>query len=93
MHYLKTPPPHITPKTEEERESTEIKWSGKMPVPEVGDRINVRMNGFGPSTVMGYLPLHGWLGLAVRPDVRPDWLIKQDPERHVILVFGAEIED
>jgi hypothetical protein len=59
--------------------------------PAVGARVDVRINGFGPATVLGYFVEHGFLGVKVKPDVRPPWHVRQNPSRDVALVFGAEI--
>lgn len=60
--------------------------------PPIGARVNVRMNGFGLSTVTGYFVEHKFLGLQVKPDVRPKWHQEQQPGRRVICVFGTEIQ-
>ena len=56
-------------------------------------RVNVTMNGFGPSTVEGYFVEYGFLGVHVRPDTRPDWHRQQNPRRHVICAFGLEVKE
>ena len=73
-----------------------VKWSGAGAVPAIGDRIDVKINGMGAGTVIGYFvepePDNGWLGVKVTLDKRPDWHIKQcGPDRPWTLVFGAEI--
>lgn len=72
-------------------ESTETKWSGPPAPPIVGARVFVHMNGFGHSTVVGYYVTHGYLGLIVRPDILPEWFVKNAPDRRVIMVFGNEL--
>jgi hypothetical protein len=59
--------------------------------PTVGARVVVTMNAFGPATVTGYFVEHGFLGVHVRPDKRPQWHREQNPTRDVICVFGTEI--
>jgi hypothetical protein len=71
------------------------RWSGDYPVPAIGDRIDVVMNGFGPGVVVAYFINAGtegrvYLGVEVRPDTRPDWHVRQNPGRPNCLVFGAE---
>lgn len=69
-------------------------WSGAPAFPEppaVGARVIVR-GGFGASTVVGYYVEHGYLGIALRPDERPEWHLRQNPDRDVILMFGKELE-
>jgi hypothetical protein len=48
--------------------------------------------GFGPSTVTGYFIEHGFLGVHVRPDNRPEWHVKQSPRRTTVCLFGIEIQ-
>lgn len=76
---------------------TRVKWSGKQhagkPLPKLGDRVTVTMNGLGAGTVVAYFVEHGFLGVQVRLDQRPDWHIRQNGSHHPhALVFGAEIE-
>jgi hypothetical protein len=59
--------------------------------PAIGTRVYVFMNKFGLGTVTGYFTEHGFLGVHVRPDVRPGWHVKKNPDRDVICVFGSEI--
>lgn len=69
-------------------------WSGAPAFPEppaLGSRVIAR-NGFGPSTVEGYYVEHGYLGLALRPDERPLWHLRQNPDRDVVLLYGKELE-
>ena len=67
-------------------------WGNALPPPTIGTRVNVIMNGFGPGVVESYFIEHGFLGVRVRPDVRPEWHIKQNgPDRNYCLVFGTEI--
>lgn len=72
-----------------------VKWSGAGAVPAIGARVNVKINGMGPGTVIGYFvepePDNGWLGVKVTLDKRPDWHVRQNPDRPFTLVFGAEI--
>lgn len=67
------------------------RWSGTTPPPAIGATVNVRINAFGPSTVLRYFTQHGFLGIVVRPHRYPDWFKKQNPRRKDIHVFGAEI--
>lgn len=62
-------------------------------LPQIGDRVIVTFNGFGPGTVVGFFVESGYVGLEVRVDKRPDWHIRQNGDRHPHpLCFGAEIE-
>lgn len=73
------------------------RWSvaknGCQSPPAVGERINATVNGFGPGEVVGYFVEGGWMGVEVKLDVRPDWHIKINGDKHPHpLVFGNEIE-
>jgi hypothetical protein len=65
--------------------------SGFAEPPAIGSRVDILINGFGPGVVLSYFVEAGFLGVAVRPDVRPAWHVRQSPERNVALVFGAEV--
>ena len=79
-------------RTVEERIAGPAWWSGAKPPPAVGTRVNIRINGFGDGTVVAYLVEDGYLGLEVMVDVRPDWHIKNNGDRHPHpMVFGAEV--
>lgn len=55
----------------------ELKWSGKMALPKVGERIYMRVNSIGYGEIVGYSASHGYLGLMVKPENPPDWWKKQ----------------
>lgn len=69
------------------------KWSGKNPVPAVGDTVRVRINQIGEGRVCGYFTQHGYLGLLVQPHNPPDWYIKQNGRYSSCHVFGAELAE
>jgi hypothetical protein len=88
--------PLLYPLTEEERTNTvRLKWSGPLTPPAVGAPVTVTMNGIGTGTVLGYFIEENWLGLHVRPDNPPEWLVRQQTAathyRGQALVFGAEV--
>lgn len=73
----------------------EAKWgkTSDFPTPPaIGTRVNVRINALGAGAVAGYFVEHGWLGVYVVPDARPEWHVKQNPNKNYYLVFGVEIE-
>ena len=76
---------------------TQAVWSGSQPIPPIGGRVNVIVNGFGVGTVVAYFintDENGtaYLGVEVLPDVRPDWHIKQEGDaRPHCCMFGAEL--
>lgn len=67
-------------------------WSGKTDPPPVGTRVNVRINGLGYGTIAAYFTEHGYLGVKITLEDRPEWHVKQNPNRDYCLVFGAEID-
>jgi hypothetical protein len=69
-----------------------VKWSGKMPLPAVGDEIHVAINKIGACIVVGYFVQDGWLGVKAQPLSPPDWYLKQNGGNVVGHVFGAEIK-
>ncbi len=69
------------------------KWSGKGPVPKIGDVVNVAVNGIGKSQVLGYWLEYGWTGLVVLPMDPPEWFLKQNGKGNVAVVYGAELND
>lgn len=68
-------------------------WSGRYPVPEIGDPVYVHMNQIGPGVVTGYLSQGGYLGCLVQVDehTRPDWHKRQSPDNRPCALFGAEM--
>ena len=70
----------------------EGKWSGKGPIPAIGDRVHINFNSFGSGTVRGYFVEEEWIGVEVECDQRPEWHVRQNGDRHPHpLVFGAEL--
>jgi len=65
------------------------RWSGTFD-PNIGDRVEVTLNGFGAGTVVSYFCEHGYRGVRVKLDKQPKWHRKQGQPPYV-LAFGAEI--
>lgn len=63
-----------------EVDGQQLKWSGKMPLPKIGDRIEIIMNRIGPGVVKGYFSEAGFLGVMTSADNPPEWLRKQRKE-------------
>jgi hypothetical protein len=59
--------------------------------PAIGTKVKVTMNGLGTGTVTGYFVEHGWLGVHVKADNRPEWHKNAHPDVDEYLVFGVEI--
>lgn len=59
----------------------EMKWSGAGLLPQIGERVYMKINSIGFGKVEGYCDSHGWLGLLVMPENPPDWYRKQIQQR------------
>lgn len=70
-----------------------IKWSGKLPVPEIGQEVKLYVTGFGSGIVSGYFVEYGWLGVYVRlaKNQRPAWHKKQLPDIDHYMAFGIDL--
>lgn len=69
-----------------------LDWSGDTAVPEIGARVHIYMNGFGPAEVKAYFHADGYLGVICQPDEMPDWYHKQAPGVTLGHFFGRELE-
>lgn len=89
-------PPYVTvdPKAlpSSEPDPNGAKWSAAFPPPPRGDRVRVKMNNIGQSTVVGYFTEYGYLGLLVKPLDPPPWYVRQNGRDALAHVFGAEID-
>jgi len=69
-----------------------VSWSNAR-LPEIGGRVNVRVNAMGPGTVRSYFiegTTHRFIGVAVELDVNPEW--RKGMDGKPALVFGAEVD-
>jgi len=68
-------------------------WTGKGPVPAIGDKISINFNSLGSGVVERYFVEDGYLGVRVKLLKRPDWHVKQNGKHYKGLsnVFGNEI--
>tara|TARA_Y100000766_G_C18607594_1_gene459740 strand:- start:47 stop:376 length:330 start_codon:yes stop_codon:yes gene_type:complete len=71
-------------------EFEQLAWVSKMPIPKVGDEVNVTINGIGRSIVLKYFVEHGFIGLLVQPQNPPTWYVKQNGADEPCHVFPAE---
>jgi hypothetical protein len=69
----------------------EGRWSGTFD-PNLGDRVEITINGFGAGTVVSYFCEHGYRGVRVKLDRQPKWHREQGQPPYA-LVFGAEIRE
>ena len=80
--------------TEKEyKEFEKLRWVCKNPIPPVGSKVNVKINGIGESTVLRYFVEYGFIGLLVQPTNPPAWYIKQNGADEPCHVFPAECEE
>jgi hypothetical protein len=87
---------HSVPAHTTDMERSDLpKWSGKDPVPAIGQSIHVRINRIGTAKVVGYAIDCGYLGVLAYPLDPPEWWVRQNgpstPE-NAALVFGAELQ-
>jgi hypothetical protein len=68
------------------------KWSGKGPIPAIGDKIVALINGRWEGKVTGYFVEHGYQGIEVACTKRPDWKAKQEPDDNHCLFFGIDLQ-
>jgi hypothetical protein len=75
------------------RDRPEPKWGPQNfeSPPPIGTRVKVNFNRLGTGVVEGYFVEHGYLGVHVLPDARPEWHIEQNPGKNYYLVFGIEV--
>jgi hypothetical protein len=55
----------------------DLKWSAKFPLPQLGDRIYITMNGIGWATVKGFFTSEGFIGVMTLAENPPQWLVEQ----------------
>jgi len=71
-------------------EFDKLQWVAKKPLPNVGEELNVRVNGIGRSVVKKYFVEHGFVGMIVQPQNPPTWYIEQNGADEPCHVFPAE---
>ena len=60
-----------------DRNGTPMKWSGDFPIPAVGSRVFITLNGIGWAFVVGFFESCGYVGLMTKPTNPPKWLRDQ----------------
>ncbi len=58
-------------------EGEDLKWSARFPLPQIGDRIKITMNGIGDAAVVGFFSEEGFVGVMTRAFNPPKWQSKQ----------------
>ena len=66
-------------------------WTGTDPIPVLGARIRVRMNGLGLGIMCGFFALDNYLGVAVELDQLPTWFIQAHPGQTLGYFYGREV--
>jgi hypothetical protein len=90
-YHLKSIPCPVVPRTDKNAsDMSVVKWSGRFPIPQIGDEVTVNMNGLGPGTVIGYFIEYGYLGLYVKLFERPEWHIRQTTNDYC-MPFGIDL--
>ena len=74
-------------------EFEKLNWISNKPFPQVGDKINVKVNSIGESVVLKYFVEYGFIGLLVQPIDPPAWYVKQNGADEPCHVFPAEVEE
>lgn len=69
---------------------TSAKWSGKAPVPAIGEEVKVTMNSMGKGQVMSYFVEEGYLGCYVKLAKPPAWFKKQNKTPYAC-IFGVDL--
>jgi len=54
-----------------------LKWSASFPLPTMGQRIRVTMNGIGDAEVVGFFKEEGYVGVMTKALDPPTWLKEQ----------------
>ena len=71
-------------------EFEKLSWVSTKAIPQVGEEVNVKINGIGRSKVLKYFVEHGFIGMLVQPQNPPTWYIKQNGAEEPCHVFPAE---
>jgi hypothetical protein len=97
-YHLPEVPNHVNMTKENREDESVVKWGYDFcPLPKIGQRVKIKMNGLGDGTVVAYFVEYGFIGVEVKADQLPEWMIKQrinhgrsleDP----CMVFAIEIE-
>ena len=74
-------------------EFEKLAWVSTKAIPQVGEEVNVKINGIGRSKVLKYFVEYGFIGLLVQPLSPPEWYVKQNGADEPCHVFPAEVEE
>jgi len=75
--FILTPTPTDRPDVYLDASGNQMKWSGKFPIPAIGTKVFITMNGIGWATVKGYFESYGYVGLMTLAARPPKWLRDQ----------------
>lgn len=62
------------------REGIRLGWSNPLPLPMIGDHIDITMNSIGRARVEGYFMEGGYVGVMTKALYPPKWLVQQRKE-------------
>ena len=69
-----------------------LRYSGKNPVPALGQEVEATINNLGRGVVVGYQAIDGYLGVNVELTNPPKWHVRDNGGRTTGLLFGVEID-
>lgn len=94
LYHLAHQPANVVLANDNNKHNEEVfKWSGEMPLPEIGQQVKIYAPGFGSGVVTGYFLEYGWVGVYVQlaKDQRPAWHKKQRPNDDYYMAFGIDL--
>lgn len=82
-------------------EFEKLAWVSTKAIPEIGTKLNVKVNAIGESIVQKYFVEHGFIGMLVQPINPPEWYRKQNESKtdsalydwEPCHVYPAEVEE
>jgi len=71
-----------------------VLWSGEKEPPTLGTVVAPTLNGWDGNhkgKVVGYSTEAGWLGIILEMETRPEWLIREMPNKVLCYFAGREV--
>lgn len=66
-----------------------LKWSALFPLPTLGQRIRITMNGIGDAEVVGFFKEEGYVGVMTKALNPPSWLKEQRARERELTCYAA----
>jgi hypothetical protein len=66
-----------------------LKWSASFPLPTLGQRIRITMNGIGEAEVVGFFKEEGYVGVMTKALNPPSWLKEQRAREREFTSYAA----